>query len=71
VVVFKRIMAKVHKRMIPKNLQHFLNDIGIKGLKGQYGDTEISLRIRKFVWEHGQIFRQFMHDSWTAGIDDF
>ena len=29
---------------------------------------EISPRIRKLVWEHAQIFRQFMHDSWTAGL---
>jgi Reverse transcriptase (RNA-dependent DNA polymerase) len=68
VAVFQRVMGKVHWRLIPKYLRPFLDDMGMKGPKDRYGDVEILPGIRKFVWEHAQIFRQFMHDSWMAGL---
>ena len=46
----------------------FLDDLGIKGPKSRYGDEVISPGIRRFVFEHAQIFRKFMHDCWVAGL---
>jgi hypothetical protein len=68
VAVFQRIMGKVHWRLIPKNLRPFIDDMGMKGLRDSYSDVEITPGVRKFVWEHAQIFQQFMHDSWMAGL---
>jgi len=42
--------------------------MGIRGPKTRYNDEEISPGIQRFVWEHAQIFRQFMHDVWTSGM---
>ena len=42
--------------------------MGIRGPKTRYNDEEISPGIRRFVWEHAQIFHQFMHDVWTSGM---
>src|SRR5271169_2450165 len=61
-------MGKVHRKQIPHEVRPFLNDLGIKGLKDRYDDREISPGVRQFVYEHAQIFCQFMHDCWTAGL---
>jgi hypothetical protein len=42
--------------------------VGVKGPKDTYNNAEVSPRIRRFVYEHAQIFRQFMHDCWHAGL---
>jgi len=68
VACFQRVMGKVHWRQIPRHVRPFLDDCGIKGPKDRYGDVEILLRVRQFVYEHAQIFRRFMHDCWAAGL---
>ena len=68
VAVFQRVMGKVHYRQIPHEVRPFLDDNAIKGPKSRYGDEEISPGIRRFVYEHAQIFRQFMRDAWIAGL---
>src|SRR5205814_29895 len=57
-----------HSKQIPKHARPFLDDVGLHGPKSRYNDIEISPGIRKFVWEHAQIFRQFMQDVWTSGM---
>ena len=68
VAVFQRVIVKVHWKQIPECARPFLDDVGLKGPKSRYNDMEISPGVRKFVWEHAQIFRQFMHDVWTSGM---
>src|SRR5271169_4190902 len=68
VACFQRIMGKVHWKQIPHEVRPFLDDLGIKGPKDRYDDREVSPGVRQFVYEHAQIFRQFMHDCWTAGL---
>ena len=68
VAEFMRIIGKVHYRQIPHEVRPFLDDVGIKGPKDRYGDEEISPGVRRFVSEHAQIFRRFMHDCWVAGL---
>lgn len=55
-------MAKVHNRQISHEVSPFLDDCGIKGSKDRYGDSEISPGVRRFIYEHAQIFDRFMHD---------
>src|SRR6266496_3281341 len=68
VAEFMHIIGKVHYRQIPHDVRPFLDDVGIKGLKDRYGDKEISPGVWRFVSEHAQIFRRFMHDCWIAGL---
>ena len=68
VAVFQRAIVKVHWKQIPDNARPFLDDVGLRGPKSRYDDVEISPGVRKFVWEHAQIFRQFMHDVWVSGM---
>jgi hypothetical protein len=68
VAEFMGIMGKVHCRQVPHEVRPFLDDIGIKGPRCRYNDEEISPRVRRFVFEHAQIFRKFMHDCWVAGL---
>jgi hypothetical protein len=68
VACFQRVMGKVHYQQIPHQVRPFLDDCGIKGPKSRYNNEEISPGIRRFVWEHAQIFREFMHDVWMAGL---
>jgi RNase H-like domain found in reverse transcriptase/Integrase zinc binding domain/Reverse transcriptase (RNA-dependent DNA polymerase) len=68
VACFQRVIVKVHWKQIPKYARPFLDDIGLKGPKSRYNDEKISPGIRRFVWEHAQIFRQFMRDVWTSGM---
>ena len=49
-------MIKIHNRQIPHEIQSFLNDCDIKGPKDRYNDIKISPGIRRFVYEHAQIF---------------
>jgi RNase H-like domain found in reverse transcriptase len=65
---FQRIMGKVHWALIPDKCRPFIDDVGLKGPKNRYGDVECEPGIRKFVWEHAQIFRQFMESTWRAGL---
>ena len=68
VAYFQWIMGKVHYLQIPHEVWPFLDDCGIKGLKDRYNDVEIAPGIQRFVFEHAQIFRQFLHDTWVAGL---
>jgi hypothetical protein len=68
VAVFQRVMGKVHWRQIPEFVRPFLDDCGIKGPKDTYNHAEVSPGVRRFVYEHAQIFRQFMRDCWHAGL---
>jgi hypothetical protein len=68
VAEFMRIIGKVHYRQIPHEVRPFLDDVGIKGPKSRYNDEEISPGVRRFVFEHAQIFRRFMYDCWIAGL---
>jgi ribonuclease HI len=61
-------MSKVHWPLIPHNCRPFIDDCALKGPKSRYNDEEISLGIRRFVYEHAQIFREFMRQCWTAGL---
>jgi len=61
VAYFQRIICKVLWFLITHYVRPFIDDIGIKGLTSRYNDEERSLQIRRFVWEHAQIFRTFMH----------
>ncbi|TMI84695.1 MAG: hypothetical protein E6H10_05305 [Bacteroidetes bacterium] len=58
----------MHYRQIPHQVRSFIDDSGVKGPKSTYDDEETSPGIRRFVYEHAQIFRQFMQDCWTAGL---
>ena len=62
------IIDRIHYRQIPWEVRSFLDDIDIKGSKNRYNDEEISLGVRRFVFEHAQIFRRFMHDCWVVGL---
>ena len=68
VAVFQRIMGKVHWRLIPHYARPFLDDIGLKGPQTRYDDVEICPGVRRFVFEHALIFRQFLRDAWLAGL---
>jgi len=68
VAIFQRVMGKVHWRQIPEFVRPFLDDLGVKGPKDRYGDEEIEPGIRRFVYEHALIIRQFLHDAWVAGL---
>ncbi len=68
VSTFQRVAGKVHCRQIPNEARLFIDDAGIKGPKSRYNDDEILPGIRRFVWEHAQIFRRFLHDAWIAGL---
>ena len=68
VATFQRIIGKVHCHQIPHEVRPFLDDVGIKGPKSQYDDIEIAPGIRRFIYEHAQIFRRFIHDCWIAGL---
>ena len=59
---FMRVIAKVHWRQIPRFVRPFIDDVGIKGPKARYNDEEISPGVRRFVYEHAQIFHEFMRD---------
>ena len=63
-----RVILKVLWRHIPDKCKPFLDDIGIKGPKDRYGDEEIFPEIRRFVWEHAQIFAGIMEDIWRSGL---
>ena len=62
------MVGKVHCKQIPHHVRLFSDDAGIKGPKSRYNEEEISPGIRRFVWEHAQIFRQFLYDAWVAGL---
>ena len=68
VAIFQRVMGKVHWRQIPEFVRPFLDDVGIKGPRTRYNDEEIFPGIRRYVYEHALIFRQFLHDAWLAGL---
>ena len=68
VSLFQRIIGKVHWQLIPDKCRPFVDDTALKGPKDRYNDAEIAPGVRRFVWEHAQIFRQFMHDCWMAGM---
>jgi hypothetical protein len=68
VATFQRVICKVHYQQIPQNARPFLDDVGLKGPKERYNDEEIYPGVRRFVYEHAQIFRQFMHDVWRSGM---
>jgi hypothetical protein len=59
--VFQWVTGKVHFRQIPDQVRTFIDDVGLKGPKSQYGDEEISPGIRRFVWE-------FLSDVWKWGM---
>src|SRR5947207_5902824 len=61
-------MAKVHYKQISHERRPFLDECGIKGPKNRYDDVEISPGVRRFVYEHAQIFERFMHDVWSARL---
>ena len=52
VAQFSRIMERVLDRLIPDVARAFLDDIGIKGPRSRYGDTEALPGIRRFILEH-------------------
>ena len=64
---FQRVIGKVHWRQISCFVRPFLDDCGIKGPKDRYNEAEISTGIRRFVYEHAQIFEKYVHDVWTSG----
>jgi transposase InsO family protein len=68
VAYFQRIICKVLWFLIPHYVRPFIDDIGIKGPTSRYNDEERSPGIRRFVWEHAQIFRTFMHATWCSGM---
>ena len=51
---FQHVMGKVYWHQIPHH--------------DHYNDKEISPAIRRFVYEHVQIFCRFIHDCWKAGL---
>ena len=60
---------KVHRQLlIPCNCRPFIDDTAIKELKDRYDYAEYALGIPQFAPKYAQIFRQFMHNCWTAGI---
>jgi hypothetical protein len=68
VATFQRAMGKVHWRQIPHHGRPFIDDFGLKGPKDRYNEEEVSPGVRRFVWEHAQIFREFMGDALRAGL---
>jgi transposase InsO family protein len=68
VAVFQRIICKVLEQHIPHHAKPFVDDVGIRGPKSRYNDEEIAPGIRRFVWEHVQIFRGIMRSIWISGM---
>src|SRR5579859_5070438 len=68
VAYFMWIITKVLWFLIPHYARPFIDDVGIKGPFSRYNDEEISPGIRRFVWEHAQIFRAFMRATWCSGM---
>ena len=69
VATFQRVIGKVHYRQIPDEARAFVDDVVLKNrTKARYDNEEIAPGIRRFVYEHAQVFRQFMHDAWVAGL---
>ncbi len=67
-MIFQRVMRKVHWKQIPEYVRPFVDDSGIKGPNDTYNDAEIEPGIRRFIYEHGMIIRQFLHDCWLANL---
>ena len=61
-------MRKVYYRQTPHEARSFLDDLGLKGPKNQYNDEEIAPEIRKFVLEHVQTFKRFIHSTWMTDL---
>jgi hypothetical protein len=55
-------------RHIPTRAKAFLDDVGIRRPKERYDDEEVAPRVRRFVWEHSEIFRGIMGDIWRSGL---
>ena len=68
VSTFMGVICKVHYRQIPQYVRPFVDDVGIRGPSERYGDREVSPGVRQFVYEHAQIFREFMRDVWVSGL---
>jgi hypothetical protein len=68
VATFQRVVSKVHCEQIPHEVRLFIDDAGLKASKSRYNDEECMPGIRRFVWEHAQVFRKFLHDAWIAGL---
>jgi hypothetical protein len=62
------IITKVLWFLIPHYVRPFIDDVGIKGPFSRYNDEEASPGVRRFVWEHVQIFRAFMRATWCSGM---
>ena len=68
VAVFQQIISKVHFRQISYEALLFLDDFALKGSKSRYDDELISPGIRRFVFEHAQVFQHFIEDAWRSGM---
>jgi RNase H-like domain found in reverse transcriptase/Integrase zinc binding domain len=68
VSTFQRVISKVHWPLIPHSCRPFIDDCALKGPKSRYNDEEIRPGVRRFVYEHSLIFREFMWQCWTAGL---
>jgi ribonuclease HI len=68
VSTFQRIISKVHWPLIPHSCRPFIDDCALKGPKSRYNDEHTSPGVRRFVYEHSLIFREFMRQCWTAGL---
>ena len=52
VAQFVRVVTKILQDHIPNRAKPFLDDIGVKGPKTDYGGEEVAPGIRKYVLEH-------------------
>jgi hypothetical protein len=70
VTAFQRIMGKVRYQQILREVPIFLDDAGTKGPRSRYNDEDMSPGIRRFVYEHAQIFSKVLTRRMDCWIDN-
>ena len=68
VAQFVRIVTKILEDLIPDVCRPFLDDVGVKGPKTDYGGEESAPGIRRFVLEHIINLDRTLADLERAGV---
>ena len=67
VAQFVRIVVKILEDLIPHAARQFVDDIGVKGPRRRYGDSEVLPGVRRFVAEHIRNLDQTLLNIELAG----
>ena len=68
VAQFVRTMHHVFEELTPHICDQFLDDIGVKGPKTDYGEVEVLPSIQQFMLEHIQNINKVLSDAECTGI---